>query len=60
MNLTIAALYDHLYIQEAVVSDYHSLKKTCQDQKSQMDWLQVILRSYVEIAPRLAAYVQKR
>ena len=42
------------------MSDYHSLEATCQGHKSQIDRLQVELRSYVEIAPRLAVYYQER
>ena len=56
----IAVLYDQLDVQAATLSDYASLEATCHDQRSQIDRLQAELRSYIEIAPRLAAYVQQR
>ena len=58
LNAGIAVLYDQLDLHLAVARDYHSLETTCQDQKSQIDRLQVELRSYVDILPRLAAHVQ--
>ena len=60
LHSRIAALYDQLDLQEAVVRNYHSLKEAFQDQKLQIDRLQIEVRSYVEIAPRLAAYIQER
>ena len=56
----IAALYDQLDLHAAVVGEYHSLKELCRDQKRHIDPLQTELHSYVELAPRLAAYVQQR
>ena len=56
----IAALYDQLDLHAAVVADYHSLEELCRDQKLQIDRLQTELQSYVELAPRLATYVQQR
>ena len=60
MTAGIAALYDQLDIHAAVVADYHSLEELCRDQKLQIDRLQTELQSYVELAPRLATYVQQR
>ena len=56
----ITALYDQLDIHAAVVADYHSLEELCRDLKLQIDRLQTELQSYVELAPRLATYVQQR
>ena len=56
----ISALYDQLDLHAAVVADYHSLEELCRDQKLQIDRLQTELQSYVELAPRLATYVQHR
>ena len=56
----IAALYYQLDLQDAVVASYHSLEDVFRDYKLQIDRLQTELRSYVEIAPRLATYVQAR
>ena len=60
LSSTIAAIYDQLDLQEAVLRGYRSLKVTCQYQKSQIDRLQEELRLYVEIAPLLPAHVQGR
>lgn len=60
LNSEIAALYDQLDLQAVALSDYRSLEVVCHDQKLQIDRLEAELRSYVEIAPRLAEYVQRR
>ena len=60
LTVGIAALYDQLDLHAAVVADYHSLEELCRDQKLQIDRLQTELKSYVELAPRLATYVQHR
>ena len=36
------------------------MEELCRDQKLQIDRLQTELQSYVELAPRLATYVQQR
>ena len=60
LNSEIAALYDQLDLQAVALSDYRSLEVVCHDQKLKIDRLEAELRSYVEIAPRLAEYVQRR
>ena len=60
LNSTFAVLYDQLYLQATIVGDYHSLKEAYRDQKLRIDRLYVELLSYLEIAPRLATFVQER
>ena len=45
LNAGIASIYDQLDLQKKVVRDYHYLEVRCQDQKSQIDRLQVELQS---------------
>ena len=60
LNAEIGALYNQLDLQDAVVADYQSLEEVYRDQKLQIDRLQTELKSYVEVAPRLATYNQQR
>ena len=60
LSSTIEALYDQLDFQAAVVSDCLSLEEAFHNQKLQIDRLLAKLRSYVDIAPRLADYAQER
>ena len=60
LTAEIAALYNQLDLHDAVVADYQSLEEVCRDQKLQLDRMQTMLQSYVDLAPRLATFVQQR
>ena len=60
LNEVIAALYHQLDHQEAVVKSYHFLKGEYYDHKLHIHRIQAELHFYVEVAPRLANYVQQR
>uniref|UniRef100_A0AAV1V0Z5 Uncharacterized protein n=1 Tax=Peronospora matthiolae TaxID=2874970 RepID=A0AAV1V0Z5_9STRA len=53
-------IYGQLDLYAAVAADYPLMEELCRDQKLQIDRRQTQLQSYVEIAPRLATYVQQR
>ena len=59
MFLQITASYHQLELQEASVIDYRALEEAYRGQKLPIDRLQAGLRSYIDLDPRLATYVQQ-
>ena len=57
--LQITASYHQLELQEASVIDYRALEGAYRGQKLPIDRLQAGLRSYIDLDPRLATYVQQ-